>query len=195
MAANAQVKPAYNYARQKQFIPVELGKVYLGMPFADFAKQIDLRNAEVDNRYGWLEATLPYAKGNVESIRFKVHGLEDEDYVMLFKKVTTGKKTESGEDYEVELQMLDVAKIPAKKGIVYEIGLTYKKGFDLKKQAVKMFGATKDVYKSGDPSHIFDMQWTRKTSDGLTWLIRYYEETNSLMLAGVINQTEWDPSS
>ncbi|CAN5741236.1 hypothetical protein BH20ACI4_BH20ACI4_26220 [soil metagenome] len=31
--AAAQKKAKYNYAAQKNFIPAELGKVYLGMPF------------------------------------------------------------------------------------------------------------------------------------------------------------------
>jgi hypothetical protein len=188
----AQTKNKYSYLKQKQFIPAELGKVYLGMPFVEFAKQIDLKQAEVDNRFEWLEARLPYAKGNVESVAFKVFGLEEEDCAKFIYKATTGKKTERNEDYEVELQMIDPAKIPA-KGIVYEISLRYKKGFNLKAQAVKMFGATKDVYKKGDQFHIYDMQWTKKTTDGLVWLVRYYEETNALMLAGRIDKTEWDP--
>ncbi|HEV7645714.1 MAG TPA: hypothetical protein VGO50_17375 [Pyrinomonadaceae bacterium] len=191
-ASPAQTKNKYSYLKQKQFIPVELGKVYLGMPFADFARQIDLKNAEVDNRFEWLEATLPFAKGNIESINFKVYGLTEEDNAKFIYKTTTGKKTERNEDYEVEVQMIDPAKIPA-KGIVYEISLRYKKAFDLKAQAIKMFGVSKDVYKAGDQFHIYDMQWTKKTTDGLTWLIRYYEETNALMLAGVIPKTEWDP--
>ena len=192
--ATAQTKNKYSYLSQKQFIPVELGKVYLGMSFADFAKQISLKNAVIDNRYGWLEAKLPYAKGNVESVIFKVYGLEEEDYTKLIHKVTRPGKTENGDEYEEEVQMIDPAKIPV-KGIVYEVSLHYKKGFDLKSQAMKMFGAAGDVYKKGDPSHIFDIQWTKKTTDGLTWLIRYYKETNSIMLAGVIDKTEWDPAA
>src|ERR1044072_7737749 len=191
-ALPVQTKNKYSYLKQKQFIPVELGKVYLGMPFADFARQINLKNAEVDDRFEWLEAALPFAKGSVESINFKVHGLTEEDNAKFIYKATTGKKTERNEDYEVEVQMIDPAKIPA-KGIVYEISLHYKKGFDLKAQAIKMFGVSKDVYKPGDQFHIYDMQWTKKTTDGLTWLIRYYEETNALMLAGRIDKTEWDP--
>ena len=190
----AQTKNKYNYLSQKRFIPTELGKIYLGMPFAAFARQIDLKQAEVNNRFEWLECTLPYAKGNVESITFKVHGLTEEDNAKFIYKATTGKKTDRNEDYEVEMQMIDPAKIPA-KGVVYEISLRYKKGFNLKAQAVKMFGATKDGYKKGDQFHIYDMQWTKKTTDGLTWLIRYYEETNSIMLAGVIAKTEWDPTA
>jgi len=191
---SAQTKNKYSYLKQKQFIPAELGKVYLGMPFAEFAKQIDLKQAEVDNRYGWLEATLPFVKGNVESITFKVYGLDEEDYAKFIYKATTGKKTERNEDYEVETQMLDPAKIPA-KGIVYEISLRYKKGFDLKSQAIKMFGATKDVYKKSDQNYFYDMQWIKKTTDGLVWLVRYYKETNALMLAGRIDKTEWDPGA
>lgn len=194
LTVGAQTKSKYSYQKQKQLIPIELGKVYLGMPFDQFAKQIDLSKAEVSNRFGWLEGEMPLAKGNVESITFKVHGLEESDYATLIKKVTRGKKTERNEDYEVEVQMLDMSKIPA-KGVVYEIGLTYKKGFDLKSHAKKIYGAPKDVRKATDDHHIYDIQWTRKTTDGLTWLIRYYESSNSIMLAGIIDKTEWDPTA
>lgn len=192
LTVNAQTKNKYSYAKQKQLIPVELGKVYLGMPFDHFAKQIDVSKAEVSNRFGWLEATMLFAKGNVESIGFKVHGLEESDYASLFKKVTTGRKTETGDNYEIEIQVLDTTKIPANKGIVYELSLAYKKEFDLKKHVVKVFGTPKDVHKKGQ-GYISDMQWTKKTTDGLTWLIRYYESSNSIMLAGIIDDTEWDP--
>lgn len=190
--AGAQVKNKYNYLSQKKFIPAELGKVYLGMPLADFAKQINLKAAEVsENRFEWLEVSLPLAKGNVERIDFKVHGLEAADYAKLLYKETVTKKGDFG-DYKLEVQKIDTSKIPA-KGLVYEISLHYKKDFDLKKHVVKMFGATKDVYKKGDQYHLYDMQWTKKTADGLVWLVRYYEETKALMLAGRIAKTEWDP--
>ena len=39
--AAAQAKTKFNYAAQKKLIPAELGKVYLGMPFDEFAKQFD----------------------------------------------------------------------------------------------------------------------------------------------------------
>ncbi len=191
--AGAQVKNKYNYLSQKRFIPAELGKVYLGMPLKDFAKQINLKEAEMaENRFEWLEVSLPFAKGNVERINFKIHALEAADYAKMLYKETVTKKGDFG-DYKLEVQKIDTAKIPA-KGIVYEIGLHYKKGFDLKKQVIKMFGATKDVYKKGDQYHIYDMQWTKRTADGLVWLVRYYEETNALMLAGRIAKTEWDPA-
>jgi len=195
-SANAQTKTKYNYLSQKRFIPAELGKVYLGMPFADFAKQIGLKECDIDNRFEWLECKEPFAKGNIESIVFKVHGLSEDEIAKMIHKVTRPGKTENGDEYEEEVQMLDAAKIPAKNnGIVYEISLRYKKGFDLKAQAMKMFGPSKDVYKPGDQFHIYDMQWTKKTEDGLTWLIRYYEGTKAIMLAGVIDKTEWDPAA
>jgi hypothetical protein len=193
-AVAAQAK--YNYAGQKQFIPIELGKVYLGMPFADFARQIALKECDIDNRFEWLECKEPFVKGGVESIVFKVHGLGEDEIAGMLRKVTRPGKMENGDEYEEEVQMLDAAKIPAKnKGIVYQINLQYKKGFDLKKQALKMFGTAKDVHKPGDQFHIYDMQWTKKTTDGLTLLIRFYEETNALMLAGIIDKTEWDPTA
>src|ERR1700733_8874886 len=143
----AQTKNKYSYLSQKKFIPAELGKVYLGMPFANFAKQINLKDAVVDNRYGWLEAKLPYAKGNVETVIFKVYGLDDEEYAKFIHKVTRPGNMPNGDEYEEEVQMIDPVKIPVGKGIVYEISLHYKKGFDLKSQAAKMFGVSKDVYK------------------------------------------------
>ena len=195
--ADAQSKTKYSYLSQKQNIPVELGKVYLGMPFASFARQVNLKDARVDNRFEWLECTLPFVKGNVVGISFKVSGLAEDDTAKMIHKVTRPGNTENGDEYEEEVQMIDPAKIPPKTGgIVYEISVRYKKGFDLKGQALKMFGAAKekDIYKKGDEFHIFDIQWTKKTSDGLTTLIRYYRETNSIKLAGIIEKTEWDPN-
>jgi hypothetical protein len=196
--ADAQSKAKYSYLSQKQNIPIELGKVYLGMPFAAFAKQINLKDARVNNRFEWLECTPPFVKGNVVGISFKVSGLSEDAAAKMIHKVTRPGNTENGDEYEEEVQMIDPAKISAKtNGIVYEISVRYKKGFDLKAQALKMFGPAKekDIYKKGDEFHIFDIQWTKKTSDGLTTLIRYYQETNSIMLAGIIDKTEWDPNA
>ena len=46
----AQKTPRYSYTAQKRFIPVELGQVYIGMPFKEFASKVDLRNAEANDR-------------------------------------------------------------------------------------------------------------------------------------------------
>ena len=73
--AAAQKKAKYNYAAQKNFIPAELGRVYLGMPFNDFARQFDLKNADVgDTRFDWFLLTIPFEKGNIKGLTVKVRG-------------------------------------------------------------------------------------------------------------------------
>jgi hypothetical protein len=187
------VKNKFSYAAQKNFIPAELGRVFLGMPLRDFAKNFDLQKSEADNRFGWLEVMVPFSKGDAEEVFFKVHGLTPEETAALIRLDKIKEKDEGGE-FEREIRRLDATRIPA-GGFVYEISVRYRKGFDLKSRALKMFGTTKDVYKKGDEYHIYDMQWVKKTADGLVWLIRYHEASNTLQLAGRIDGTEWDPNA
>lgn len=191
-SVNAQTKAKFNYAAQKKFIPTELGRAYLGMSFKDFAKTINLQGAEADGRFQWLELEIPFDKGNAESLAVKIHGLSEEEKEILIQKRNVKRK--NGTDiWEEEIKWIDVSKIPA-KGFIYEIKVRFKNGFDLKSYALKMFGATKEVYKKGDEYHIYDMQWTKKTTDGLDWLVRYHEASNTLQLCGRIKETEWDIS-
>ena len=83
-------------------------------------------------------------------------------------------------------------KIPA-KGFIYAMFVDFKKDFNLKNYAVKTFGTGGEIRKSDDESHFFDIQWTKKTSDGLTWLIRSFHENDdrTLQLLGRIKGTEW----
>lgn len=182
----------YNYAAQKAFIPSELGRVYLGMPFDKFAKEIDLTKAEVgDTRFDWLELTASVAKGNVESITVRIHGLTQDDKAEILKRETVTKKGDSGESYETDIDRLLVSKLPA-KGVVYAMYIEFKKGFDLKTYANKKYGKG-EVRKPNDEYHFFDTQWTKETKDGLQWLIRcFYEgDGRSLQLLGRIPGTEW----
>ena len=195
-AITAQTKAKFNYAAQKKFIPAELGRVYLGMPFKSFAKGFDFRESEADDRFSWLTVKTPFKKGNVEEVIFKIHGLTGREQAAAIRVDKIKVKTEDSDiEDDREIKRLDPAKIPGGKGVVYEINVRYGKGFDLKTQAIKMFGATKDVYKKGDDYHIYDMQWFKKSADGLVWLIRYHEETNVLQLSGRIKGTEWDPEA
>jgi hypothetical protein len=193
--ADAQTKTKFSYAAQKKFIPAELGRVYLGMPFKSFARGFDFRASEADDQFSWLQVRTPFKKGNVEEVIFRIHGLsqEEQSAVVRLDKIKV-KVEDSGTEYEREIKRLDAAKIPDGKGVVYEINVRYRKGFDLKSLAIKMFGATEDVYKKGDDYHIYDMQWFKKTADGLVWLVRYHEETNILQLSGRITGSEWDPN-
>jgi hypothetical protein len=190
---NAQQKADFNYKAQKNYIPKELGKVYLGMPFDEFAKQIDLKNAEVgDTRFEWLELKIPLAKGNVENLAIRIHGLTQEDKKAILKRETVMKKDEFGEEYEDEFDRFLTDKIPA-KGFVYAIYIDFKSDFDLKAYVITTFGKDGEVRKPDDQYHFFDIQWTKKTSDGLTWLIRSFHEgeNKSLQLLGRIDGTEW----
>ncbi|MDQ3801814.1 MAG: hypothetical protein M3384_20510 [Acidobacteriota bacterium] len=196
LTAAAQTKTKFSYAAQKKFIPAELGQVYLGMPFKSFAGKFDFRASEADDQFSWLQVRTPFKKGNVEEVIFRIHGLsqEEQSAVVRLDKIKV-KVEDSDIEYDREIKRLDAAKIPAGKGVVYEINVRYRKGFDLKSLAIKMFGATKDVYKKGDDYHIYDMQWFKKTADGLIWLVRYHEEANILQLSGRIKGTEWDPNA
>ncbi|MEZ5429091.1 MAG: hypothetical protein R2747_22790 [Pyrinomonadaceae bacterium] len=192
---SAQKKPKYNYAAQKKLLPAELGRVYLGMPLAELSKRLDLSNAEVgDTRFDWLELSVPFEKGDLTNLTVRIYGLSQDDKKAILHKETIKKKDDLGEDYEIEVDRLDVGKIPG-KGFVYAMYIAFKKDFDLKSRVVKTYGQPKpeDIYKEGDEYHIYDMQWTKKTSDGLVWLIRafYGDEGGSLQLLGRIDGTEW----
>lgn len=192
--ANAQTKAKFNYAAQKNFIPKELGKIYLGMPFNEFAKEIDLKNADVgDTRFEWILLTIPFEKGNVKGLTVKVHGLNQDDKKAILRRETVVKKDDDGEEYEEEVDRLVIDKIPS-KGFVYAIYIDFKRDFDLKNYAVKTFGKDGEIRKTNDEYHFFDIQWTKRTSDDLTWLIRSFHEgeDRTLQLLGRIDGTEWE---
>lgn len=193
--ANAQPKPKFNYLAQKKMIPVDLGQVYLGMPFKQFAAKIPLNDAEADTRFDWLELTVPYKKGNITGLMVRIHGLSAEEKAAIVKPGKVKSRSDDGEEYERDVELLDAAKIPA-KGVVYSMYITFKPTFDLKAYGIKTYGGG-EVRKKDDPHHFYDTQWTKKTADGLTWLIRsFYEgEVRYLQLLGRIKDTEWDPEA
>jgi hypothetical protein len=194
-AANAQPAPKFSYRAQKKFIPVELGQVYLGMPFKQFAAKINLKEVEADTRFEPLELRVPYKKGNVTGLTVRIHGLTAEEKAAIVKPGKVKDRNDLGEEYERDGELLDVTKIPA-KGFVYAMYISFKDDYDLKTWAAKTFGKPGDIYKKGDNGYFYDYQWTKKTSDGLTWLIRcYFNEGKSLQLLGRIKDTEWDPMS
>ncbi len=188
-----QAQEKFSYAAQKNFIPKELGKVYLGMPFHLLAKQIDFSAAVAEARFAPLSLTLPYAKGPIKEITVKIHGLtEEEKKAMLVERTVTVK--ESWGDQTRTETGIDVKKIP-QNGFVYVYYITFKDDFDIDGYTNKLLGKTTDLHKEGD-YYIYDKQWTKKTSDGLTWLIRgFTQERKVLQLIGIIKNTEWDPEA
>lgn len=189
----AQAKPKFNYAAQKQLIPAELGQVYLGMPLKDFAAKIDISKAEADDRYDWLQLDIPFAKGNVTSLTVRIHGLSEEEKAAILHEVKIKKKSDDGEVYDADVKQLKPGAVLS-KGVVYSMYVGFKKDFDLKKFVTATYGPG-EVRKPDDEYHFYDTQWTKKTTDGLTWLIRaFYEgDSRSLQLLGRIDGTEWDP--
>ena len=190
---SAQTKAKFNYAAQKNFIPAELGKVYLGMPFNEFAKQFDLKNTEVgDTRFDWLSLTIPLEKGNVTSLTVRIHGLTQNDKKEILQRKKVKEKSETGFEFESEVDRLMVDKIPA-KGFIYALYVEFKTEFDLKNYIIKTYGKNGQVRQANDEYHLFDIQWTKKTSDELLWLIRSFHEGKSktLQLLGRIKGTEW----
>lgn len=193
-SAQAQ-KPKFNYLAQKKFIPIDLGQVYLGMPFKAFAAKIPLKDVEADTRFEPLELIIPHKKGNVTGLVVRIHGLSAEEKAAIVKPGKIKDKNDLGEEYERDAELLDVSKIPA-KGFVYAMYISFKDDFDLKSYVTKTFGKPGDIYKKGDNGYFYDYQWTKKTTDGLTWLVRcYFEDRKSLQLLGRIDGTEWDPMS
>ncbi len=194
--AAAQERSKYNYAAQKQYIPAELGQVYLGMPFKEFASKIDLKMAEADARYGPLQLEIPLTKGNVTMLMVRIHGLDPEESSSILRPDKVMKKGDEGlPDQETEIQRLDTAKIPA-KGVVYSMYVTFKPGFDLKGFVNKTYGKG-EVRADDDEYHFYDEQWLKTTSDGLGWMIRafYKGDDRTLQLLGRVPGTEWDPEA
>lgn len=186
-----QAQPAvkYNYAAQKKLLPAELGAVYLGMDLKAFAQKIKPDSAIANGDFEELRLELPFKKGNIEKVIVKFSGLSIEQKEALIRTVIVKEKTEYGEN-ETEVKRINVKKLMA-AGKLYEITVFYKKDYDLDKYVVTRYGKPNDVYKKGDDYHFFDKQWVKTSADKMLWLIRYNEETKSLMLAGRIDGSEW----
>lgn len=189
-SASAQRKPPYSYAAQQRFVHKDLGKVYLGMPFRDFAKQIKVSDAEVDSRWNNLKIEIPLSKGVITSLEVNVEGSDRSKWPEWLSKVKV-KRVGEGFEYEDEVEQIVVDKIPA-SAFVGAMTISFKPGFDLKAYAVRTFGKDGEAHKTGE--HFFyDIQWRKKTRDGLEWLIRSFHEKDrrSLQLLGRIPGTEW----
>ncbi len=189
-AAYSQAPKRYSHAAQKNLIPSELGKIYLGMPLKTFAAQFDITKAEANGQFRNVSAVIPVNKGNVISVYFKIESGDDEEGKALW--LLPDKVTRKGEfgDYEDEISRIDIEKVP-KGSFVYELVVEFDEGFDFRNYVIKKYGPSKDVHKPGEVSHIYDIQWFKKTADGLAWMIRFHENTRRLQLIGIIKGTEW----
>lgn len=191
-AASAQRAPKYNYEAQKKLLPPELGRIYLGMPLRDLVKQIDLSRADIED-FESQEMTLqiPFDKGNVKGFTAKVAGFPYENRDELLSEATVARKTEEDGEFEIEVKRLILNKIPA-GAFVYSFTVFFKPEFDQKAWVTKTYG-NGTVRDPNDRYHFSDIEWGKRTSDGLIWLIRSLHERGErrLMLYGRINGTEW----
>jgi hypothetical protein len=189
--ATARSYAPYSYEAQKAYIPADLGEVYLGMPFKEFVKKIDISEAEADTRFDFVSLNIPFEKGSVSSLSIRVDGIDPAAKAAMTKKVEITVKDEFGDFTRLE-ERIDPAKV-GDGGFIYAFYVSFKPEFDLKSYAIKTFGADGEVRKSDDPYHFYDIQWTRKTGDGLIWLIRSFHEgeDRQLQLLGRIPGTEW----
>lgn len=192
-ASAGSAQTTYKYETQKKFIPKELGKVYLGMPFDEFAKVIDLKTAELgDTRFQWLELKIPIANGPVTRLTVRIYGLSEDDKKSLVKTETVTTKEVDGFEFKKEVEKLVIEKI-SNKGFISEMYVNFKPDFDQKAYVIKTFGKDGDVRAADDPYRFYDIQWEKKTSDGLGVLVRSFheDEMRSLHLLGRIPGTEW----
>lgn len=151
-----QTKQAYSYDAQKKFIPVELGEVYLGMPFSELVKKFDFSRSDVsDYRFGYLPVTIPFEEGNVTKVYFEIHGLsESEIKPMLRSEKEIVKEVDDGKTFEFEktFDRLDPTKA-VDKGFLYVMTIYYKPEFNLKSHVIKTFGNNGTVREPDDEYH------------------------------------------
>jgi hypothetical protein len=188
---SAQRAPKYSFAAQSKLIPADLGRVFLGMPLRDFAKQIDLTLANIeDDRFEELSLEIPLTKGNIAGLVVKVAGFPVEDRDEFLTEAKAIRKFEDSE-FEVDVKRLRLDKIPA-SAFVYTFSISFKPEFDQKAYVTKLYGKGK-VRDPKDEYHFSDIEWVKTTSDGLKWLIRslHEGEEKRLLIYGRIKGTEW----
>ena len=191
-AVQAHPKPVYSYEAQKAFIPADLGTFYLGMPFRDFTKQFDISKAEADTRFDFVSLNVPFEKGAITGFTVQIAGIPRDQVDEMSFTEEVKKTDEDGYEYVAEYEHIDPSKV-GDQGFVYAIYLNFEKDYGLKTYVLKTYGEGGEVRKPDDEFYFYDIQWTKKTSDGLTWLIRSFHEGDrrSLQLLGRITGTEW----
>jgi len=191
--AFGQMAPEFKYAPQAKLLPSELGRVYLGIRLSDIAKQIDLSKAYVENdRFSELSIEVPFAKANVAGLMLKVAGVPDESRDAMFAPATAKLKYEDGSgEYEADVKRPLIDMMP-RDAFVYAIYVSFKPSFDQRAYVKKMYGKGTERDPK-DPYHFSDIEWSKKTSDGLIILIRSLHEDGMrlLQLLGRIKGTEW----
>jgi len=188
----AQSKPTYNFDSQKNFIPSDLGNFYLGMLFKDFVKEFDIKKAEADTRFDFISLNVPFENGSITGFTVQIAGVPRDKVDEMSFTEEVKKTGEDGYEYVAEYGRIDPSKV-GDQGFVYAIYLSFKPDFDLKSYVLKTYGEDGEVRKPDDEYYFYDIQWTKKTPDGLTWLIRSFHEGDrrSLQLLGRIPGTEW----
>lgn len=190
LCVQASTQTKYNRKSQEKLIPQQLGKIFMGMDLKAFQQLIPMDSAELDSRFEELRVMdIPINKGNIQSIQVKFSGLSMEEKEALQHEVEIIKKVDEAFSYPIKVQRIIANKLPA-KGKLYEIYILFKKGFDAEAFVKSLYGPSKDVAKPGE-YYFYDIQWTRRTNDDLGWIIRYFRESNMLLLASTMPGSEW----
>lgn len=188
-----QKPPSYRYAPQAKLIPKELGRVYLGMRLRDLAKQIDISQAYLEDvRFEELGLVVPFEKGNINGLHIKVAGVPLEGRDALLTPVKVKMLSDDGKtEYMADVHRPIYSKLPA-NAFVYAIYITFDPKFDQKSYVKKLYGKGTERDPK-DPYHFSDIEWNKRTSDGLIILIRSLHEDGmrALQLLGRIKGTEW----
>lgn len=189
----AQADPNYSFAAQQKFIPKELGRVYLGMPLKEFAKQVDLSLGDIeDDRFDEIRLAVPFEKGNIRRLQIEVGGFPHDGRDINLAPARSKRKNDVGDEFEINVKRLIIDKIP-EKAFVYSITVWYEPEYKLYDHVVKTYGKDGDERNPADEYHFYDTQWVKRTDDGLLWLIRAFHkgEDPSLQLIGRIKGTPW----
>jgi hypothetical protein len=192
VGVSAQRAPKFNFASQSRFIPKDLGRVYIGMPLKDFVKQIDVSAADIeDSRLTEIRLYIPFAKGNVTALSVQIAGFPVEGRDEMLSDAKAKRKGDDGEEYEINVKRIRLDKIPS-TAFVYVYSISFKPEFDQKAYVAGLYGKGM-VRDPKDEFHFSDIEWVKRSADGLQWLIRSMHENGArrLTLYGRVKGTEW----
>lgn len=191
LCMQASTQPTYNRKSQEKVIPPQLGKLFMGMDLKAFQQLIPMDSASlnIDYKELWV-LDIPIKKNNIHSINVKFCDLSTEEKADLQQEMLITKKIDDY-SYTVPEKRFNINKIAA-KGKLYEISIKFDDAFNAEGFLKSFYGPSKDVAKPGE-YYIYDIQWSRRTKDNLGWIIRYFRQSNRLLLASTMPNSEWSP--
>jgi hypothetical protein len=181
----------YNRKSQEKLFPPALGKVFMGMNLQAFQQLIPIDSATLNDDYAELRVMdIPFDRQDIQSLSARFSSLSTEEKTAMIQTVEISRKEPDGYVFKEMVKRIIPSRIAA-KGKLYELRISFKKGFDLDAWAKKFYGASKDIHKPEDGIYIYDVQWGQRTNDGLGWIIRLFRGSNTLLIAATVPGSEW----